>query len=300
MNIRSKVYGGGGAASEEPILRPKKPRGAKADSLDSIAVPREASRSTNARAEDRHRLLDEFVRLSHAGVTHEVQLINLSGGGAMISADIDLPLWDKAELNLGEDGTIECAVRWVRGDRFGLEFAHETRIDCAADKQAAVLRDVVQRTFPDLEFETNSEAPKQSHDGPEDREASRHPLVWSGVLHHDYQSTPVRLRNISASGVMIECSAPLRVGSEPLLELSESLSVSATVAWVMGDQAGLRFHVPFDLHDLASARPELAEAQWEPPTYLATSASGESPWSNHWKRMSLGELKQQLDGFLAR
>jgi PilZ domain len=161
-----------------------------------------------------------------------------------------------------------------------------------------VLREVVRRTFPDLEFDV-SEPPPQ-HDGPEGREQSRHPLVWSGVLHHDYQSTPVRLRNISATGVMIECSAPLRVGSEPLLELSESLSVSATVAWVVGDQAGLRFHAPFDLHDLAETRPQLTEARWEPPTYLATKPSTDSPWNDYWKRLSLGELKQQLDSFLSR
>lgn len=300
MNIRSKVYGGGGSESDEPILQAKKPKGAKADTLDSVAVPRDGPRSVNGRFEDRHRLLDEFVKLSHGGVTHDVQLINLSGGGAMVSGDLHLPLWEKAELHLGEEGTIECVVRWVRGDRFGLEFAHETRIDCGADQQAAVLREVVRRSFPDLEFDVAEAVQPPEHDGPEDRAACRHPLVWSGVLHHDYQSTPVRLRNISATGVMIECSAPLRIGSEPLLELGESLSISATVAWVVGDEAGLRFHSHFDLQELANARPELAEASWEPPTYLATGPSTESPWSDHWKRLSLGELKQQLDSFLGR
>jgi len=243
--------------------------------------------------------LDEFVKLSRDGTAHDVHLINLSGGGAMVSGPLKLRLWDKAELHLGESGTVECVVRWVRGDRFGLEFAHETRIDCGADEQADVLREVVRRSFPDIEFEVSADEHPQ-HKGPEDRADSRHPLVWSGVLHHDYQSTPVRLRNISATGVMIECSAPLRVGSEPLLELSDSLSLSATVAWVMGDQAGLRFHAPFDLHDLVDTRPQVAEAQWEPPTYLATGSSNESPWNDYWKRLSIGELKQHLDGFLGR
>jgi hypothetical protein len=220
----------------------------------------------------------------------------------MVSGDLDLALWEEARLHLGENGTVECIVRWIRGDRVGLEFAHETRIDCGADQQAAVLREVVRRSFPDLEFETASDpAPEPQREGPESREECRHPLVWSGVLHHDYQSTPVRLRNISATGVMIECTAPLRVGSEPLLELSESLSVSATVAWVRGDQAGLRFHAPFDLHDLAETRPQVAEVKWEPPSYLATGGSDAgSPWNDYWKRLSVGELKQQLESFLSR
>src|SRR5690348_3632762 len=101
MNIRSKIYGSGReAAPDGPILHAKKPKGAKADSLDSVKVPRETSRSTNARAEGRHRLFDEFVTLERGGVSHKVQLINLSGGGAMVSGDLDLALWEEARLHL--------------------------------------------------------------------------------------------------------------------------------------------------------------------------------------------------------
>jgi hypothetical protein len=296
MNIRKKIFGGGSVA-EEPVLKPKKPKGAKADSLDSVTVPREESRKTNSRYDDRHRLLGETVRLDHDGRSHEVELINVSGGGAMVSGDFTPMLWDNVKLHLGENGTIECAVRWIRDQRVGLEFAHETRIDCAADEQAAVLREVVRRSFPEIEFELSGEAAPK-HDGPEGRNDRRHPLVWSGLLHHDYQSTPVRVRNISSSGVMIECAAPLRIGSEPLLELSDALSVSATVAWVVGDQVGMRFHTPFDLHELARSRPELAGSQWEPPSYLDTAVSSDSPWDKQWDRMSLGELRQQLEGYM--
>jgi hypothetical protein len=297
MNIRKKIFGGM-AAVEEPILKPKKPKGAKSDSLDSVLVPREESRTTNSRGDGRHRLLDQNVRLDHEGRSYEVELINVSGGGAMVSGDFAAKLWDSVELHLGENGTIECAVRWIRGKRVGLEFAHETRIDCAADKQAAVLRDVVRRSFPEVEFELSDEPAPESHDGPDGRRERRHPLVWSGLLHHDYQSTPVRIRNISASGAMIECGAPLRVGSEPLLELSEALSVSATVTWVVGDQVGMRFHTPFDLHELARSRPEVAGSNWVPPSYLDTSVSSDSAWNKEWDRMSLGELRQHLEGYM--
>ena len=296
MNIRKKIFGGEDAV-EEPILKPKKPKGAKRDALDSIVVPREESRKTNSRGDDRHRLLGETVRLDYDGRSHEVELINVSGGGAMISGSFAPRMWDSVTLHLGENGTIECAVRWIRDERVGLEFAHETRIDCAADKQAAVLRDVIHRSFPEVEFELSAEPPPD-HDGPDGRAARRHPLVWSGLLHHDYQSTPVRIRNISESGVMIECAAPLRVGSEPLLELSDALAVSATVAWVVGDQVGMRFHTPFDLHELARSRPEVAGSDWVPPSYLDTGASSDSPWSKEWGRMSVGELRQQLEGYM--
>ena len=297
MNIRKKIFGGADAV-EEPILKPKKPRGAKADTLDSVAVPREETRKTNNRLDSRHRLFGETVSLDHHDGTSAVELINVSGGGAMIRGDFPLKLWDNVALHLGEHGTIECAVRWIRDDRAGLEFAHDPRIDCGADELAAVLREVVRRSFPDVVFE-DLEQYEEQHDGPDGRTDRRHPLVWSALLHHDYQSTPVRLRNISSTGAMIECAAALRVGSEPLLEFGEDLTATATVAWVAGDQVGLRFLTPFDLHDLARSRPDVAP-QWNPPTYLETEVSADSPWNEGWGRMSVGELRQQLEGFMKR
>lgn len=299
MNIRAKIYGDGEKGSKEPILRAKNPKGAKSQGLDTISVERSETRTTDGRSEDRHRLLDEVAAIGSGKAKRDVELINVSGGGAMVRGDIDLKLWDKVELHLGENGTVECAVRWVRNDRFGLEFAHETRIDCGADEQAGVLREVIRRSFPDLEFEADT-AQVSGHSGAECRSDRRHPLVWSGLLHHDYESTPVRLRNISATGVMIDCPAYLTVGSEPLLELGDDLTLSATVAWMVGDQAGLRFQAPFDLYDLARSRPAIASAAWEPPAYLATETTNKSPWADHWGRSSLGELRQELEGFLKR
>src|SRR5439155_5834057 len=135
------------------LLGSKRPRGAKADKLHSVVVPREARRLSNSRAGDRHRLQAEQVRLTHCGEARKVELINLSGGGAMVSGRFDPKLWDRVQLHLGENGTIECAVRWIRDGRIGLEFAHETRLDCSADEQAQVLREVIVRSFPDLQFE---------------------------------------------------------------------------------------------------------------------------------------------------
>jgi len=58
----------------------------------------------------------------------------------MIAAAFEPNVWDKLELHLGENGTIECAVRWVKGGRMGLEFAHETQLDCSAEEQAILFR----------------------------------------------------------------------------------------------------------------------------------------------------------------
>lgn len=300
MNIRAKIFGG---AAEEPILKAKKPKGAKADSLHSVAVPREARRSNNARGEDRHRLSDERARVTHNGNDVEVELINLSGGGAMIAATLEPMLWDRIDLHLGNHGTVECVVRWIRDGRIGLEFAHETRLDGPSDQIAVVLRHVIERTFPHIEFpqkqlEVADEPEAPSSYSGDHRSGRRHPLIWTGVLYHDYQTSKIRVRNISTTGAMIECETSVRVGAQPLLELSDAVSLSATVEWSVGDQAGLRFHEPFDMNMLADGKPTVVEEKWSPPAYLdLAKANGDE---DRWGRLTVHELRQELEGFLKR
>jgi hypothetical protein len=300
MNIRAKIFGGAPDKEQPLVVAAKKPKGAKTDMLDSIAVQREETRRGNTRADDRHRLPDEQVRVVHAGKDVAVRLINLSGGGAMVSGDFEPKLWDRLELRLGQDGSIECAVRWLKGDRVGLEFAHETRLDCSAGEQASLLREVIARNFPDVEFEASDYVAEDTRSDDENRRERRHPLIWSGVVHHDYQSNPVRLRNISSTGALVECQTPLRVGAEPLLDLGEAGQVFATVTWAVGDQAGLKFQQAFDLAQLAKARPEVAPARWDCPSYLQPGTAAQSPWDKEWGRVSLSELREDLEGFMKR
>jgi hypothetical protein len=115
------------------------------------------------------------------------------------------------------------------------------------------------------------------------------------MLYHDYQSSEVRVRNISSTGAMIETAAQVRVGAEPLLELTDAASVSATVEWAVGDQVGLRFHSPFDMSLLIDSRPGVAETNWKPPAYLDPDAQDER---DRWGRLTLYELRDELEGFL--
>jgi hypothetical protein len=300
MNIRAKIFGGSEPA-EPALIRAKSPKGAKADALDSIAVARAETRRANTREDDRHRLAEEAAAVVHQGKSYDVELINLSGGGAMVAGGIPAKLWDRVELRVGTDGMIDCAVCWIKGDRVGLAFAQETRLDCSVGEQAAILREVVARSFPDVEFEaTTAPAPVHEDNGPDQRHGQRHPLIWSGVLHYDFASHPIRLRNISSTGAMIECQAPLHVGAEPLLELGGEVQASAMVTWVAGDTAGLRFTRPFELARLADSRPEIAQQQWKRPEYLRANLPAEAPPVDDWNHMSMGDLRQYLEGFWKR
>jgi hypothetical protein len=90
-------------------------------------VPRSETRRGNHRVKDRHRLTGESATARYGGAEHQVEVINLSAGGAMIRAGFTPRLWDIVELELGGGHSIECAVRWLRGGLVGLEFAQAAR-----------------------------------------------------------------------------------------------------------------------------------------------------------------------------
>ena len=299
----------------QPLVKQKRPKGARRqpaaltvapadpdETLGDLVIPRETSRTANHRDGDRHRLLrEDGAYASWQADRHEVRIINLSGGGAMIEAPFAPFLWDRVDLELGECGTIECAVRWLKNRRIGLEFAHETRIDADPATRDALLREVIARSFPHLQQQAPAAQPqprdRAQAPAPDDqsrREAHRHPLIWSGQVLHNHERIAVRLRNISAIGALIDCKTPLQQGSELMLDLGEAGTIFADVCWQRGDQAGLKFQTPFELNRLSRAKPGLAPRRWTKPEYLRNESQTSSPWAAEWGRLSVEELQRTL------
>ena len=284
-----------------PVVAEKpKRRARKAGGLGDIKVARSESRSSNQRKGDRHRLSDEQVVVRRKGKRHVVELINLSHGGAMVAGDFRAKLWDKVILVLGAEdqsqgaGEIECAVRWIRDGRYGLEFAHETQVDCDRQTLDELLRQVIRNSFPGVEVKAPA---RQSCDKPEDkRGAVRHPMIWSGIVHHDYEWDAVRLRNISATGALIECPSNLPAGVTVYLDLGRAGKIAATVSWSRGNQSGLSFHEPFDVRSLAKTAPDVAAKQGYRPPFGEIGESDQSPWAPQWSRLSVDELGKELGG----
>ena len=289
------------------LLSEKQPRRTVGDGLDAVPVPREVTRTADHRSIDRHRLVNEHALVLFKGRLHPVDLVNLSGGGAMVEGQFKPKLWDQVELNLGEHGSVDCAVRWIRGERYGLEFAHETQIRTDPEARDSLLREVIRRSFPDIvvaalpEPEPEPEpatTPVTDEVGAVRRSSARHPMIWSGEILFQHDSTPVRLRNISASGAMVESPTSFPVNAEVYLDLGGAGSLFATTSWVQGDQVGLLFAQPFDLAMLANAKPTLTPKHWSKPAYLREDQGDSSPWADRWGRLSVEELKTSLDGFL--
>lgn len=249
----------------------------------------------------RHRLARETATIEYQGAKSQVDLINLSGGGAMIEATVSPALWDRVDLYLGEGTPIECAVRWLRNGRIGLEFAHETQIDCGREERDALLLEVIRRSFPDIHSamaEDASAAVARDAAAPSRRGPSRHPLIWNGKIQWQHHERTVRLRNISTSGVLIDSPVDFPEGTTLGLDLGKSGQFEATVSWSRGGQAGLVFDAPFDLSSLAAARPEVAPQRWVRPAYLDRCADQASPWDSGWDRSALADLRADLEGYL--
>ena len=282
------------------LITAKKGRGdPTAKGLGAVKVTRAEGRSSNQRDNDRHRLNDEQAVARHRGKRHVVELINLSNGGAMVAGKVKAKLWDRVDLVLGDGpagGAIECAVRWIRGGRLGLEFAHETHIECDSETLNELLLQVIRNSVPDAKFKSRLPAPPPPPE--HQRNEIRHPLIWSGVLRHDHQWETVRLRNISKLGALVECPVTLPAGAIVHLELREVGRITATVSWSRGNQTGLEFDQPFDVRTLSRAAPEVAAQPVTRPRPEGGGNGEPSPWAAEWNRLSIDELRDSLEGYL--
>lgn len=312
-SFRSAILSGKGLHSGDPLVRQKKQRGAAEDDLSSVAVPRSEIRTRNQRDNDRHRLEQEQGRARFEGEVHDVDVINLSGGGAMIRCDFTPRLWERIDLIFAEGAEIECAVRWIRDDRVGVEFAHETRIDCTPEARDALLLDVIHRSFPDVALQkrddaavskpVKSEAPDDGDDAIANsrRTERRHPLVWMGEVYFAHNNEKVRLRNVSENGALIESPVQYPLGVELLLDLGDAGQHFATVNWACGDKFGLKFNNPFNLNCLVGSKPEIApQLMTRPGPSGRISVDQDNPWAEEWRRQSLEELRDDLEGYLKR
>ena len=312
MNSFRKAILSGKGLKGDPVVQQKSKRGAAEDDLSSVEVSRDEARSQNHREDDRHRLNQETVTVRFDGEQHQADLINLSGGGAMIRADFKPRLWERVDLIFAEGAEIECAVRWLRDDRVGLEFAHETRIDCDPKTRDKLLLDVIRRSFADdVTISTVKPEPlpvEAAHADNEDDDSvansrrieRRHPLVWMGRVFYNHDSERVRLRNISERGALIEAPVSYPMGAEIYLDLDDAGQHFATVSWTCSDKIGLKFKKSFDLSVLRKAKPEVAPAMLTRPGPSQIYADQDNPWADGWNRQSINELRDDLEGYLKR
>jgi diguanylate cyclase (GGDEF)-like protein len=119
----------------------------------------------------------------------------------------------------------------------------------------------------------------------------RHSLLRRGSLRWAGGTLPVRLRNISAEGAMIEGVNDLRPESDVELDLADGLRLSGRVRWSRDGRMGLKFAEAFDLRRLGSLRTSKPGALR--PDYLGSELDPNSPWAARKERLTIKEVKRK-------
>jgi hypothetical protein len=287
--LRTAIASGQGLRPNGPIAKKTK-RAEPKGGLAAIAVKREESRLTNQRREERHRNILENATIYFRRRKHDVPVVNVSSNGVMIQTDIEPWIGESLEIQFGDCNRTKCVVRWIRDNRMGLEFNDETTIIGPASIQDFIIR----RLRGD---ETGASGDSAS--GAQANREPRHNLIWIATLHCNHDSIPVKMRNISSEGAMLETSHHFPVGTEVLLDLEEAGTAFAKVRWAKGGQIGVKFDSKFNLKNLTKCTPTAASmnAAGKPttymvkPRYLESEKKADSPWAAMWDKFGLEDLK---------
>jgi hypothetical protein len=272
--LRSIVTEGARSAA---LLAKRAPKRRAADeegaSLASLAIPRTETRTSNQRCEDRHLNLAERAELRFRGRKHDVCVINVSRHGAMIEAALAPRIGERMQIRFEGLNRTECTVRWVRGQRIGLEFSQETVLIAPA-----AVKELIVAGRREGEGERPTREPRQS-------------LLWTAVLHWDHGTFKVRIRNISAEGAMLEGSGELPPDSGIVLDLGEGGAVSGRVRWARSGQFGVRFDSRFDMRRLVRHdEPQEHSPSLVKPAYLESELDADSPWAAAWDKFTPDDL----------
>ena len=244
--VRTRVMPG---AKSSPLVAPK--RGKKRDgeaSLTAIPVKRAESRSCNQRSEERRRDLVDSTTLYFRRQKLEVAVVNVSSQGVMIEAAVEPRIGESLDIQFADCNRTRAEVRWVREGRIGLEFVEETII-------LGSLK-VKEHIFGAVAAAGEDEGGKPALRQIQTRD-KRHGLTWTGTLYWTFEAYSVRLRNISATGAMLEGDCTIAPGEKIRLNLAEAGTIAGEVRWCQGGQIGVSFDEKYDLKQLANAKPSL-------------------------------------------
>ncbi|TMJ17257.1 MAG: PilZ domain-containing protein [Alphaproteobacteria bacterium] len=256
-------------------------------SLTRVAIPRGETRTTNQRAEDRHRGIVGETLLWFRRRKHVVPVVNVSSRGAMIDAEIEARIGETVELQFADDHRTRCVVRWIREGKIGVEFVDETifwhEFQLSRAEAVAV---AAAEAGPEPKSE---EAPPPQRRCTGAHRPPRHALMRMGTVLWNGMVLPVRLRNISEGGAKLESGRDLAPGTEVELNLGDAGFVYGQVRWSKDGQVGVCFVEDFDLEALAPAKGEAPPPMLK-PQYLESETDPDSPWAARFERLSLGDL----------
>ncbi len=157
--------------------------------------------------------------LDIGGLTIPCEILDISVGGARITAEQPLPADGDLVLQIGELVAFPGRVAWQRDGQIGIEFA------VAPDTVAQVLPEIL-------------EGPAKTR---EQRDHLRSAVLWSGEVIQGVRIIPCRILNISAGGAKVRLEGEVPDGSEIRISCNRFGEVPALVVWCRDGKMGLKF-----------------------------------------------------------
>ena len=108
----------------------------------------------------------------------------------------------------------------------------------------------------------------KSREAAADARPTRHGLIRLGTLNWEGRSFPVRLRNISPGGALLETERGLPPGAHVELDLPACGLLAAEVRWSQSGRLGIRFDEAFDVNRLAPTQRKSSNVKVLRPDYL--------------------------------
>jgi len=121
------------------------------------------------------------------------------------------------------------------------------------------------------------------------RAAARASIYRTAILSSKSASSPVKIRNISSTGALIEGPAVPTVGTAVQLFRGD-LTVRAHVAWTAGDRCGLKFSASVDVDQWRAASDNLHQQRVDEVVRLVKAGAVPLPTLARW-----GERDEECD-----
>ena len=129
-------------------------------------------------------------------------------------------------------------------------------------------------------------------EGFETNRSPRQSLLRNAKLQWNGMTFPVRLRNISASGALLQSDRGLSPEAKVQLDIPGCGSFGAEVRWSDSSRIGIRFDRPFNLAKLSTMDTDLLARRALRPAYLTTELEADSPWAGRQGRLTADDLRQ--------
>lgn len=282
-DIRSSFVPGEGLRKTSLVAAKKKRAGEAGGSLAAVSIARTESRMSDHRREDREYHLVDQATVIHRRRKFPATVLNVSTFGAMVRCDVEVHIGTVIELQIEDCNRMRCVVRWIRSDRFGVEFDEQTDIVTTQRTRAAIV----------AAHGVGTAAPEAEKSRSLITRATRHGLVWTGTLYWTFEAFNVRIRNISSGGAMLDCERTLPQGAPIRLNLAEAGTLAGEVRWSRNGQIGIKFEQLFDVRLLVSAQPAKQERadRYMKPAYLQSETKPNSPWAAAWDKMKPSDFR---------